>query len=128
MSPIRITRVESDRLSRSLRSQRCRDTISMRVANLSLLGLATAIIWMVLTGSTQARTYVAWVQLIGPDGSSSVRAIIDKGECPDLMVDGKSMRMDVRADSEQLFQGHRKKMPTADFREVQVVETIVPTG
>src|SRR5215831_602265 len=55
----------------------------------------------------------AWVQLIGPDGRSSVRAIIKEGECPDLTVDGKSVPMD--------------KMPAADFR-VRVCERTVRAG
>src|SRR5262249_14105024 len=117
----------SDGLSRLLPNQRCRHPISMSLAHPSLSVLTAAVIWIALTGPTRATPRAAWVQLIGPDGSSSVRAIINKGNCPDLMVDGKPVRMNVRADPKALFPGHRKKMPTADFR-VQVCETIVPAG
>src|SRR5262249_51007372 len=105
--------VQSDRLSRSMRNQRRQDTSSTRLAHLFLSVLTTGVMWMAFTPPTEATPRAAWVQLIGPDGRSSVRAIIKEGECPDLTVDGKSVPMD--------------KMPGADFR-VRVCERTVRAG
>src|SRR5262249_29161820 len=108
--------------------QHDRDRSNMSPARSSLLSALTiALAWTAFMGRAGGTTLAAWVELIGPDARSSVRAIIDEGNCPDLTVDGKSLRMNVRADPGPLFPRDRKEMPRADF-QVRVCETIVPAG
>ncbi len=60
-----------------------------------------ALLSVVLLAEADARVFAHWVQL-GPDGSSSVRAISD-GTCPSVSFDGKAAPMAVRAAPDASF-------------------------
>jgi predicted phosphodiesterase len=83
-----------------------------RFALSSIAGLAAAALG--LAGSAEAKTLAAWVQLIGPGGEASIRAITDAAQCPDLSVDGKATQMRVRAEPGPLF-ADADSLPSADF-------------
>jgi hypothetical protein len=78
---------------------------------LSILGLAAA---CVFARGAEATTLAAWVQLVGPDGAASIRAITDEATCPDLSVDDKAVPMQVRAEPGPLF-ADAASLPPADF-------------
>jgi calcineurin-like phosphoesterase family protein len=69
----------------------------------------------------QAKILAQWVQL-GPDGSSSVRAISDDA-CPSVIVDGNAVAMNVRSEPTQKFDG----VKPAQFA-VRGCEIAVPAG
>jgi hypothetical protein len=69
----------------------------------------------------KARILAQWVEL-GPDGSSSVRAIADDA-CPAVMFDGAAVPMSVRSDPAQKFGGAKP----AQF-PVRGCEVAVPAG
>jgi hypothetical protein len=70
----------------------------------------------------EARIFAQWVQL-GPDGTSSARAITDEASCPSVTFDGTSVAMTVRSAPEQTF-GNVKE---AKF-PVRGCEAAVPPG
>ena len=61
--------------------------------------VAVAVLGLLATGNVQARVLSQWVEL-GPDGSSSVRAITDDA-CPSVLFDGTPTPMAVRAAPDQ---------------------------
>jgi hypothetical protein len=74
-----------------------------------------------LSGSAQAKVLAQWVQL-GPDGTSSVRAIVDEA-CPAVKFDGTAVPMTVRSAPGQTF-GNVKPAQFA----VRGCEVAVPQG
>jgi hypothetical protein len=74
-----------------------------------------------LPQAAQAKILAQWVEL-GPDGTSSVRAITDEA-CPSVMFDGTAAPMSVRAEPGQAF-GNVKP---AQF-PVRSCEVAVPAG
>jgi hypothetical protein len=63
---------------------------------------AVAVLGLLAIGSTQARVLSQWVEL-GPDGSSSVRAIADDA-CPSVLFDGAPTPMAVRSEPDRMFE------------------------
>jgi hypothetical protein len=61
--------------------------------------VAVAVLGPLATGSAQARVLSQWVEL-GPDGSSSVRAITDDA-CPSVLFDGAPTPMAARSAPDQ---------------------------
>ena len=61
--------------------------------------IAVTVLSLIAIGSVQARMLSQWVEL-GPDGSSSVRAITDDA-CPSVMFDGAPTPMAVRSAPDQ---------------------------
>jgi hypothetical protein len=80
-----------------------------------------AVLCAVPTGSAEARILSQWVQL-GPDGTSSVRAIVDEA-CPAAVFDGSPAPMGVRSDPAQKI----ANVKPADF-PVRGCEVAVPPG
>jgi predicted phosphodiesterase len=68
-----------------------------------------------------AKTFAQWVQL-GPDGTSSVRAVTDEA-CPSVMFDGTAVPMKVRSEPNQAF----GNVTPAQF-PVRGCEVVVPAG
>src|SRR5450631_253349 len=85
------------------------------VAVLELVAIASA------QGSAQARVLSQWVEL-GPDGSSSVRAITDDA-CPSVLFDGAPTPMAVRSEPDQKFDNVKAAVFT-----VRGCEVAVPPG
>ncbi len=71
-------------------------TVSCRRAAIAAFAALALVLW---GGGAHAKIFAQWVQL-GPDGSSSVRAITDES-CPAVMFDGTPVPMRVRSDPEQ---------------------------
>ena len=61
--------------------------------------MSLALIFGLLASSAQARILAQWVEL-GPDGTSSVRAITDEA-CPAVIFDGRPLQMAVRSEPTQ---------------------------
>jgi predicted phosphodiesterase len=83
--------------------------------------LAVALSALVATGSAQAKVLSQWVEL-GPDGTSSVRAITD-GACPVVVFDGTPAQMAVRSEPDQKLDN----VKPATFA-VRGCEVAVPPG
>src|SRR5580693_5841127 len=66
-----------------------------------LAAAAVALLGLLAIGSAQAKVLSQWVEL-GPDGSSSVRAIADDA-CPSVLFDGAPTPMAVRSEPERTF-------------------------
>jgi hypothetical protein len=81
------------------------------------LGIAT----ILLAASAQATILAQWVQL-GPDGTTSLRAITDDA-CPDVALDGVALPMHVRAEPDRKF----AEVPAAHF-SVRSCEAELPAG
>src|ERR1700683_3924105 len=71
--------------------------------------------------NAHAKTFAQWVQL-GPDGTSSVRAVTDEA-CPSVMFDGTAVPMKVRSEPNQAF----GNVTPAQF-PVRGCEVLVPAG
>ena len=82
---------------------------------------AVAVLGLLATGGAQARVLSQWVEL-GPDGTSSVRAIADDA-CPSVLFDGASTPMAVRSEPDQKLEG----VKPAVF-PVRGCEAAVPPG
>src|ERR1700676_1047787 len=80
-----------------------------------------AVLCTVPAGSAEARILSQWVQL-GPDGTSSVRAIVDDA-CPAAIFDGASTPMGIRSDPAQKV----ANVKPADF-PARGCEVAVPPG
>src|ERR1700722_13770720 len=89
------------------------------IAAVALLG--AGLLGAGLPQAAQAKILAQWVEL-GPDGTSSVRAITDEA-CPSVMFDGTAAPMNVRAEPGQAF-GNVKP---AQF-PVRSCEVAVPAG
>ena len=76
---------------------------------------------MVGGGAADAKVLSQWVE-VGPDGTSSVRAITDEA-CPSVVFDGTSMPMAVRSEPDQKFDN----VKPAEFK-VRGCEIAVPPG
>jgi hypothetical protein len=82
---------------------------------------ATALLSFAVPLQAQATIFAQWVQL-GPDGSSSVRAVTDAA-CPTVTFDGTAVAMTVRSEPSQKFDG----VKPAQFA-VRGCEAAVPFG
>jgi Calcineurin-like phosphoesterase len=82
---------------------------------------AAALLSFAVPQQAQATIFAQWVQL-GPDGSSSVRAVTDAA-CPTVTFDGAAVAMTVRSEPAQKFDGVK---PT-QFA-VRGCEAAVPAG
>ena len=71
-------------------------TVSCRCAAVAAFAVLALVAW---EGGAHAKIFAQWVQL-GPDGTSTVRAITDES-CPAVMFDGTPVPMRVRSDPEQ---------------------------
>ncbi len=71
-------------------------TVSCRRAAVAAFAALALVAW---EGGAHAKIFAQWVQL-GPDGTSTVRAITDES-CPAVMFDGTPVPMRVRSDPEQ---------------------------
>jgi len=76
----------------------------------------------VVSAGAHAKILAQWVQL-GPDGTSSVRAITDEASCPAVVFDARSVVMSARSEPGQKF-GNVKE---AKF-DVRGCEADVPAG
>jgi Calcineurin-like phosphoesterase len=81
----------------------------------------TALLGSAMLQQADAKIFAQWVEL-GPDGSSSVRAITDAA-CPSVTFDGTTAAMTVRSEPTQKFGG----VKPAQFA-VRGCEAAVPTG
>src|SRR6516225_2171992 len=89
-----------------------------------LRAIALAIFGVVCIGppqTAQARIIAQWVQL-GPDGTSSTRAIVDDA-CPVAIFDGAPVQMSVRSEPAQKVDN----VKPAEF-PVRACEIAVPPG
>jgi hypothetical protein len=93
------------------------DARGLRVMALASL----AVFWFVLPEGAQARIIAQWVQL-GPDGTSSTRAIVDDA-CPVAIFDGAPVQMSVRSEPAQKVDN----VKPAEF-PVRACEIAVPPG
>jgi hypothetical protein len=82
---------------------------------------ALAIVALALSGATAAyaKVLAQWVE-VGPDGTSSVRAITDEA-CPSVLFDGTPTPMAVRSEPDQKFDN----VKPAEFK-VRGCELAVP--
>ena len=87
-----------------------------RLAALAIVALALA-----GGGAADARVLSQWVE-VGPEGTSSVRAITDEA-CPSVVFDGTAMPMAVRSEPDQKFDN----VKAAEFK-VRGCEIAVPPG
>src|SRR5262249_45010655 len=80
------------------------------------LGLMFAPVLLVsVAASAEGEPLASWVELVDPDGTASIRAIVSEDEqCPKLEVDGKGVSMDVRAEPGPLFSSG-PDVPAAEF-------------
>jgi hypothetical protein len=86
------------------------------------LGLvAFAALALSVATAAYAKVLSQWVE-VGPDGTSSVRAITDEA-CPSVVFDGASTPMAVRSEPDQKFDN----VKPAQFR-VRGCEVAVPPG
>jgi hypothetical protein len=67
----------------------------------ALVAITAALFALALTPSAQARILSQWVEL-GPDGTSSVRAITEDA-CPNVLFDGRAVPMSVRSEPGRTF-------------------------
>jgi hypothetical protein len=82
---------------------------------------AVAVLGMLVSGAAQAKVLSQWVEL-GPDGSSSVRAIVDDA-CPSVRFDGLAAPMAVRSEPDRKFDNVKPAVFT-----VRGCEVAVPPG
>ncbi|MGA2892951.1 MAG: metallophosphoesterase [Xanthobacteraceae bacterium] len=80
-----------------------------------------ALLASVMPQDAEAKIFAQWVEL-GPDGSSSVRAITDEA-CPSVTFDGTPMAMNIRSEPARKFDG----VKPAQF-PVRGCELAVPVG
>ena len=83
--------------------------------------LAVAVLAPFAIGGAQARVLSQWVEL-GPDGSSSVRAIADDA-CPSVLFDGAPTPMAIRSEPDRKFDNVKDAVFT-----VRGCEVAVPPG
>jgi len=82
---------------------------------------AATLVGSLLPQHAQAKVLAQWVEL-GPDGSSSVRAITDEA-CPFVTFDGNAVAMGVRSEPAQKFDGVKPAL-----FPVRGCEAAVPAG
>ena len=85
------------------------------------MAIVAALTVLVVQPQAQAKILAQWVEL-GPDGTSSARAITDEA-CPSVTIDGAAMPMTVRSEPGQSFGG----VKAAQF-PVRGCELAVPPG
>ncbi len=95
--------------------------MDQRWRSLGIVVFTAAMLGGAALRSAEAKILAQWVQL-GPDGSSSVRAIADDA-CPSVIFDGIAVPMRVRSDPAQKFGG----VKPAQFL-VLGCEVAVPAG
>src|SRR5271163_4964195 len=95
--------------------------MSQRRSALRTAAVAVGLVCAALQ-QAEAKILSQWVQL-GPDGSSSVRAITEDA-CPSVLFDGTAVPMSVRAEPAQSFGGVK---PAQQF-QVRSCEVVVPAG
>jgi len=85
------------------------------------MAIVAALTVLVVQPQAQAKILAQWVEL-GPDGTSSARAITDEA-CPSVTIDGAAVPMTVRSEPGQSFDG----VKAAQF-PVRGCELAVPPG